>query len=64
MTRLISIYFLLFLTERNCMHSEWTTDSGKELEQAAWRKKELAFDNVILKDLVGFFSMITLPLIH
>ena len=64
MTTLISIYFVLFLTEHNCMHIEWITESGKELEQPAWRKKELTFDNVIFKDLVGFFSMITLPLNH
>lgn len=46
------------------MHIEWITESSKDLEQPVQRRKELTFDNVIFKDLVGFFNASTLPLTH
>lgn len=63
MTRLISVLFLFnFFNEIYCLHIEWITESRNELEQQGWRKKELVFDNVIFKDLVGFFGMRPLAL--
>lgn len=47
MTRLISICFIYFFNGIYCLHIDSIMELRKELEQPGWRKKELAFDNVI-----------------